>query len=66
MKRIHKSKKQKKSVAMATLVVGYCGEKLVCSNLCRGLECKELTKMFMYRFKKKICVAMAKIVAGYC
>ena len=91
---IYKSKKQKKSVAMTTIVARYCRktnqlqsvqgygmqrthklfisprnrrkvlpwqhllpgivEKLVSSNPFRGLECKEPTKMFIYRSKKNI------------
>ena len=45
-KNICKSKKQKQSDAVATLVASYC-RKLISSILCRGMECKEPIKLFI-------------------
>ena len=42
-------------------------KKLSRSNPCRGMECKEPTKIFIYGSKKqKKSVAMATLVARYC
>ena len=108
---VYKSKKQRKNVAMATLVARYCQknyqlqslqwygmqrthkniykskkqkkvflwqhllqrqnlwpsiiEKLISSNPCRGLECKEPPKK-IFKPKKLKSVAMAILVTGYC
>ena len=49
---ICKSKKQKESDAVATLVASCC-RKLISSNLCRGMECKEPIKLFISSRNKK-------------
>ena len=33
---------------MTTIVARYCQKKLSSSNMCRGMECKEPTKIFIY------------------
>ena len=54
---ICKSKKQKESDAVATLVASYC-RKLISSNQCRGTECKEPIKLFISSRNKQGSVAM--------
>ena len=64
MHRTHKNicpGQQTESDAVATLVASYC-RKLISSNPCRGMECKEL---FLSSRNKK-SVAMATLVAMYC
>ena len=51
-KTICKSKKQKESDAVATLVASYC-RKLISSNPCRGMECKKPIKLFISSRNKK-------------
>ena len=63
-KNICKSKKQKESDAVATLVASYC-RKLISSIPCRGMECKEPIKLFISSRNKK-SVAIATLVAMYC
>ena len=53
-KNICKSKKQKESDAGATLVASYC-RKLISSNPCMGMECKEPIKLFISSMNKKKC-----------
>ena len=57
-KNICKSKKQKESDAVATLVVSYC-RKLISSNLYRGIKCKEPIKLFISSSNEKRSVAIA-------
>ena len=61
-KNICKSKKQKESDAMATLIASYC-RKLISSNLCKDMECKEPIKLFISSRNKKGSVAMETLVA---
>ena len=61
-KNICKSKKQKENDAVATLVASHC-RKLIRSNLCRGMECKEPIKLFISSRNKKGSIAMATVVA---
>ena len=63
-KNICKSKKQKEIDAVATLVASYY-LKLISSNPCRGMVCKEPIKLFISSRNKK-SVAMATLVAMYC
>ena len=68
---IYGSKKQEKSVAMATTVAWQqllpgIAEKLISSNLCRVMEGKEPHKIIYKSKKQKKSVAMAIIVARYC
>ena len=58
-KYICKSKKQKESDAVATFVASYCG-KLISSNPCRGMECKEPIKLFRSSRNKKVLPCTVK------
>ena len=65
-KYLYIGRRNRKSVVM-TIVARYCPKKLSSSNPCRGMECKEPTKIFIYGSKKqKKSVAMETLVARYC